>query len=1040
MAVDTHSLFEQVVDQFEQNWSESSLGQISHLLAQGGLGADPNATAELARIDIQRRYAANLPVDFLQYSNLVPQTNDPTEVNCTIAYEDFRTRQAFDQPCTPERWAGVRGVEAKSWFQKLVDSQAFDSPTGGLDHAPAPVDCEQLHLPKPAVESVIRSLGFTPIRQIGQGAFSRVFLARQESLANRYVVIKAVQRCFDEAERLAELQHTNIVPIYSFHRQGQWSLLCMPYAGLVTLADYFDAIPHSNLRSGQSIVSTIQCAREGTLHRSEPLQPLLGQQSEVDDDTRQRYEAVSNSLTALHRDALAFWFFDRIVDALNHAHVRGILHGDIKPANLLIRNDGEPALLDFNLSQKFDNADLAAIGGTLPYMSPESLRSLMGSCSPISVESDIYSVGLVFYQFLTGRLAYPPPRSAAPIDLEVAIAQREGCIGWNDIDKVSLGIRAIIEKCLAPSISQRYQSARQLLDDLECERLNLPLKHIRERSLRHRISKWIARHPRVTSAASVLAAAMVIIAAMTLIIWRVAESREQLAAEQKFQRFEVNARSSLAGLLSIGRTGKAEAMENAKLCLDTYGIFDGESWQDTGSWNRLAARDKQTALALMANLMLRLSWNRIQNANSTTAENLQAKNLTSEDAIRSIKVLTQEPFVSQAPVAISLLSQAIHQPASFHSAPLKFDPQAIQKSSLSALDRIGLATRYIERGNGENALELLSANLLHQIDEYTYWITLGRAQMLMSDLRGAELSFSLAIESYPSSSVAFHYRGDCRMRLRNESDSRKAVADFTSALERQPDAFESLTCRAIAREALGDFKGAAKDLKELMEYSPGDCQALVIQSRVYLKQNDQLRSEQALEAALRSRPSTVAGWISRALARLPADKHGALRDLLHAQRLSPDSIEVLQNLAHVYSDHLDNPNEAITTLNRLLEINPEFELALVGRAVLHARCGHVYAALEDLDDATDAKGKLMPSSLYQASCVFAQFLNHSEEVEEIDRWKNNAFGYLSAALQQGFGANVFESDPDLAPLRQDERFQNAVAIIRAGQSFPEKHY
>ncbi len=924
-------------------------------------------------------------------------------------------------------------MEQESWFQELVQSECSDASTQILElGASSPGFGNQQTLE--SVDSVIRSLGFTPVKRIGQGAFSRVFLAQQESLANRYVVVKAVKRTFDEAEHLAELQHTNIVPIYSFHRCGPWSLLCMPYAGLVTLADYFSAIPDSNLRSGLSLVSTIQCSRDVTWTRTETADVANRQPRDIEDVDRDRDVVVSPSISPLHRDALALWFFSRVVDALCHAHARGILHGDIKPANLLIRNDGEPALLDFNLAQKFDDSDASARGGTLPYMSPESMRSLMGLSSPIAAESDIYSLGIVMYQFLTGRFAYPPPQSAAPADLEVAITQREARVTWEVADKVSPAIRAIVEKCLAPTAAQRYSTADQLHEDLECERWSLPLKHARERSLRHRARKWIGRHPRVTSAASVTAAAAAIILVMSLVVWRVVESKEKLVAHRTFQQFEARARRASAELLSVGRTDQTEAIRDAIFCLSTYQVLDNERWGENKSWSLLTERDQQTALALMTNLMLKVSWNRIENDNliGTIPSGVHSQSV--EAASRAMKVLAQEPFASQAPLAIGLLSQSVNRPNDSQISPPRFELTPAQAMSLSPLDQVGIATTYIEQENGEAALKLLPAGLLRLVDEYTYWITLGRTQMLMPDLRGAELSFSLVIESLPKAAAAFHYRGICRMKMLSEVDKRKAVTDFSAALERQPDAFVSLKNRAITFEALGDLKAAGTDLKTLTDHDPRDAQALIMQSRVLRKLNKQEESGKALEAALQCRPTTALGWISISLARLPTDKHGALRDLLHAQRLAPNSIEVLQNLAHVYSEHLDEPEKAIASLDRLLEIKPEFELAIMGRAVLHARNGDSDAALHDIESVIDAKGKLLPSSLYQAACVFALLLTHSDDDPDSVRFKNNAFAYLSAALQKGYGAEFFETDQDLAPLKDDVRFQNAVSLVRSGRS------
>ena len=81
-----------------------------------------------------------------------------------------------------------------------------------------------------------RFLHFELVEDLGRGAFARVYLARQESLANRLVVLKVTTSPTDEPQKLARLQHTNVVPVYSVHNAGRLQAICMPYLGRVTLA------------------------------------------------------------------------------------------------------------------------------------------------------------------------------------------------------------------------------------------------------------------------------------------------------------------------------------------------------------------------------------------------------------------------------------------------------------------------------------------------------------------------------------------------------------------------------------------------------------------------------------------------------------------------------------------------------------------------------------------------------------------------------------------------------------------------------------
>src|SRR5262245_51964540 len=102
--------------------------------------------------------------------------------------------------------------------------------------------------------------GFRLLEELGRGAFGRVFLAQPGDLAERHVVLKVSADVFGETQSLAQLQHTNIVPVYSVHRSGPLQAICMPYLGSTTLADVVkllrgqDRLPHS----GSTLANTVR--------------------------------------------------------------------------------------------------------------------------------------------------------------------------------------------------------------------------------------------------------------------------------------------------------------------------------------------------------------------------------------------------------------------------------------------------------------------------------------------------------------------------------------------------------------------------------------------------------------------------------------------------------------------------------------------------------------------------------------------------------------------------------------------------------------
>jgi serine/threonine protein kinase len=101
--------------------------------------------------------------------------------------------------------------------------------------ADAPPTSPRLASPRPASEETL--FGFRLVRLLGRGSFGRVYLAEQPGLASRLVVLKVGRDLFHESQALAELQHTNIMPIYSLHQAGEEQGICMPFLGTATLAD-----------------------------------------------------------------------------------------------------------------------------------------------------------------------------------------------------------------------------------------------------------------------------------------------------------------------------------------------------------------------------------------------------------------------------------------------------------------------------------------------------------------------------------------------------------------------------------------------------------------------------------------------------------------------------------------------------------------------------------------------------------------------------------------------------------------------------------
>jgi len=263
------------------------------------------------------------------------------------------------------------------------------------------------------------------LEEAGRGGMGIVYKALHAQL-NRVVALKflkagdfaqetQIKMFHREIMALAKLNHPNIIKIHDVGTENNQRYFTMEYLDGCTLDELLDSF-HDAQSSGtgssfKEVVVHVQkqktLARKGKSHLGKASQKKAG-----------RFRALSPS------HALNIQL--KIVRAVEHAHDRGTLHRDIKPSNIMITKDGEPILMDFGLARELipgESMNLTQTGqvlGTPAYMSPEQAG---GEKDKISERSDIYSLGCVFYEMLTGRPPFIPTGNAME-DIK-AVVERE---------------------------------------------------------------------------------------------------------------------------------------------------------------------------------------------------------------------------------------------------------------------------------------------------------------------------------------------------------------------------------------------------------------------------------------------------------------------------------------------------------------------------------------------------------------------------------------------------------------------------------------
>jgi tetratricopeptide (TPR) repeat protein len=463
------------------------------------------------------------------------------------------------EPLPPSQWAAVLAdatsdPEVRAAVRARLTTDEDDSPTGELlgsviggvaalwaDHEAAAV----------AVSLIGQRLGPYEITgTIGQGGMGTVYRARRaDGQFDQDVAIKVVRHGFEtpmalerfrqERQLLAGLAHSSIARLLDGGTMTGEGAAAVPYL----VMEFVD---------GQPITTYCQ----------------------------------ARQLTVSERVRL----FRRVCGAVQHAHQQFIVHRDLKPANILITRDGEPKLLDFGiatLATTEDDGRSATSTGlhllTPDYASPEQVRA-----EPVTAGTDVYSLGAILYELLTGKKAHQF-ESSSPVEIgrvicdTVAVRPSDAVVA-SPVRRELIGdLDTIVLKALCKEPARRYASVEQFSEDLRRHLAGLPVL-ARPDTVTYRAGKFMQRHRLMVAASILLAASLVAGAAVSL--WQARR------AERRFEQVRTLANSLIYDVHDAVRDlpGSTRARQTIVATgLDYLNRLEGEAAGDAALQRDLAA-------------------------------------------------------------------------------------------------------------------------------------------------------------------------------------------------------------------------------------------------------------------------------------------------------------------------------------------------------------------------------------------------------------------------------------------------------------------
>jgi TolB-like protein/Tfp pilus assembly protein PilF len=725
--------------------------------------------------------------------------------------------------------------------------------------------CGEKELPS---EEMPREFGdYELLEEIGRGGQGVVFRAWQRSLS-RTVAVKIIgvgqfatnahlKRLRREAEAAAKLNHPGIVPIYEVGERDGTNYFSMRFVE----GDRLD-------------------------------------------------EVVSRGLISVRQAAE---FIVKVARTVHYAHEHGILHRDIKPGNILLDAHGEPHLTDFGLARLVEQGSTVTgsleVMGTPSYMAPEQA---VGNNAAVSSSTDVYGLGAVLYELLTGHPPFAGGTTYETIRLLLDSEPRQPRL-WNR--KVDRDISAICLKCLEKNPRYRYPSALALAEDLERWLRHEPIRAKRS-GFFTRAQKWVQRNRTI---AALIMVSVVLAAGLGVMIWQreslrripagiavlpfenLSDDKEEAFFADGVQDDILTKLAKIADLKVISRTsvmgyrGKRDLRQIGR-ALGVSHVLEGtarrsgrkvhvnaqlvDTRTDTGVWADGYDRDLKEAFAIPTQIAQKVAEQlhvKVSTAEKVAIERKPTADLAAFDLYTRAKNLLLTSFSSAARAklleAADLLDQAIaHDPSFFeaycelvHTHGLLYFFGLDHTPARLALAEAAVNAAFRLRPDAGEAHLARAENLYHGHLEYD----------------GALAELDIARQSLPNDSRVFAVKGYVQRRQGRWEESTR---NLERAIDLDPRNFFMLQQIALSYGVLRRYPEEIAVLDRALAIEPADVDTKVALAAVQFHWKADTRPlHQAIDSIRATNPgalpSVANDWLSCALAE---DDIAAARNALDA--------------------------------------------------------------------------------------------------------------------------------------------------------------